>query len=90
MHDIYGGMDSNIWFKKWGNCYEKEQYLNILKKDNDWCTSNKINFTPEILINGKSFPNEYDRGDLIYFIEDLIDESESNISKYTPSLQYTK
>ena len=29
------------------------------------------NFTPEILINGKSFPKEYDRQDLLFFIEEF-------------------
>jgi hypothetical protein len=45
-----------------------------LKKEREWCEMNNINFTPEILINGKSFPKEYDRADLQYFINDLIDE----------------
>ena len=35
-----------------------------------------INFTPEILINGKSFPKEYSRTDLIFFIEDLEENSQ--------------
>ncbi|MEE9406811.1 MAG: vitamin K epoxide reductase family protein [Polaribacter sp.] len=48
-----------------------QKYLEVLKKQNHWCIQNKINFTPEILINGKPFPKEYNKTDLIYFIEDL-------------------
>ncbi len=92
MHDIYGEEKPDTWLKKWGDCNEKEYYLKVLNKEKEWCNTHNINFTPEILINGLSFPNEYERDDLIYFIEDLINESESNLSKYTPNLnlEYTK
>ena len=54
-------------------CTDFEHYKNLIKNEYDWCISNAINFTPEILINGKSYPKAYDRDDLIYFIEDLSD-----------------
>jgi uncharacterized membrane protein len=90
MHDVYGGMEPKIWFTKWGNCNEKEQYLKVLNNEKEWCNNHKINFTPEILINGQSFPNEYKREDLIYFIEDLSDESISSLSNYTQKLAHSK
>lgn len=71
MHNIYDNQQLENWFEEFGECNNKVLYLETLKKENDWCTNNNINFTPEILINGKSFPKEYDRSDLIYFIEDL-------------------
>jgi len=71
MDDIYSGMTSETWLEKWENCEEKENQLEILKSQSAWCTENAINFTPEILINGKSFPKEYDRQDLLFFIEEL-------------------
>lgn len=73
MNDIYSGMETILWLKKWGNCNEKEKQLDVLKEERDWCTDNKINFTPEILINGYSFPKEYQKSDLKYFIEDLLE-----------------
>lgn len=75
MGQIYSGMSVNNWLTKWGNCSEKENYINILKQESAWCKNNSINFTPEILINGHSFPKEYERTDLIYFIEELYDDS---------------
>jgi uncharacterized membrane protein len=71
MHKIYKGQEPESWITTFGVCNNKEYFLGILKKESEWCKENAINFTPEILINGKSFPKEYDRNDLIYFIEDL-------------------
>lgn len=71
MGEIYEGETVNNWLKKWGECYEKEEYTSILKIEKEWCATQNINFTPEILVNGKPFPKEYYRSDLIYFIEDL-------------------
>lgn len=71
MSQIYEGESVANWLQKWGNCNEKEKYIAVLEKENVWCKDNAINFTPEILINGKSFPKEYDRADLVYFVEEL-------------------
>jgi hypothetical protein len=71
MGDIYNEQKPNSWFKKWGECNKKEISILELEKQSSWCLKNAINFTPEILINGHSFPKEYDRTDLVYFIEDL-------------------
>nr|WP_306455431.1 thioredoxin domain-containing protein [Winogradskyella forsetii] len=82
MNAIYGDMSSEEWFKNWKFCSNPKQYLAILQKEYAWCTENSINFTPEILINGKSYPRVYDKGDLIFFIEDL--EAQSQISTNNP------
>ncbi len=71
MDDIYRNQDPETWLKKWGTCQNIEHYKNNLEKEGLWCKDNAINFTPEILINGKAYPKEYDRTDLILFIEDL-------------------
>lgn len=71
MHDFYEGLDAERWLVKWGECMHLDYYKKVLEVQKNWCSQNNINFTPELLINGRSFPKEYDRGDLIYFIEDL-------------------
>ncbi len=71
MSQIYEGESVSNWSGKWGGCYEKEWYIGILEKESVWCNENEINFTPEVLINGQSFPKEYNRSDLVYFIEEL-------------------
>jgi uncharacterized membrane protein len=78
MHEIYKEQNAFNWLKKWEECYEPQQYIEILKKENRWCKATNINFTPEILINGKPFPKEYDKNDLLFFIEDLDKNLEYN------------
>jgi len=45
-----------------------------------------VNFTPEILLNGKPFPNEYNRSDLINFVDDIVEEELLKPSEQTPEL----
>lgn len=71
MDAIYGNMSSDFWLDKWKCCKEPKKYITILEKENFWNNDNGINFTPEILVNGRSFPKEYDRHDLLFFIEEL-------------------
>lgn len=78
MDDIYSGETPENWFKKWGECIAVKTYNEELEKENTWCKDNAINFTPEILINGKSYPKEYNRSDLIFFIEDLHENTTTN------------
>ncbi|WP_299889784.1 vitamin K epoxide reductase family protein [uncultured Lacinutrix sp.] len=69
MNDIYKNGNTITWLKKWGE--NKIIFMSELKKEGIWCKNNTINFTPEILINGQAFPKEYNRTDLIFFIEEL-------------------
>lgn len=71
--DNYGAVNGDVWINKWG-ISSNPKYLSQLKSQKDWCTINKLNFTPALLINGKLYPKEYKRIDLLYFIDDLIDE----------------
>lgn len=73
LSEIYGKIDANTWLQNWGETSDVE-CITVLEKEKEWCTNNKINFTPAIIINGKEFPKEYDRTDLLYFIDDLIEE----------------
>jgi hypothetical protein len=50
----------------------------VLHEQFSWNMENNINYTPAIIINNHLFPNEYDRNDLIYFINDLGDDENFN------------
>lgn len=80
MHDIYGEMTPQKWLSKWGSCKKLSIYGEVLRLQNEWCSSNSINFTPEILVDGRSFPKEYNREDLVFFIEDLSENCKNNCS----------
>ncbi|MEE9364389.1 MAG: thioredoxin domain-containing protein [Cellulophaga sp.] len=71
MDDIYGDAKATDWMDKWEACSEPQKYVAVLKEEYTWCTQNNFNFTPEILLNGKVFPKEYNREDLLFFIEEL-------------------
>lgn len=75
LSDIYSEMDADTWLKKWGKTISKT-YLTTLKYEKEWCNINKINFTPALLLNGQQYPKEYGKMDLLYFIDELIEEQE--------------
>jgi len=74
LHDIYGALDADSWLKKWKK-HPQNTYQNSLEKQKEWCTKNKLNFTPALLLNGRPYPKEYKRADILYFIEDLIEQT---------------
>lgn len=71
MHDIYNNADATNWLTKWEEATNPATYINTLETEYNWRLNNDINFTPAILINGKIYPKEYNREDLLFFIEDL-------------------
>ncbi len=73
MHDAYINLKRDEWLQKWDLCHNQD-FFDILKIQNEWCKLHHKNFTPEILIEGKSFPKEYNRKELLYFVEDLLEE----------------
>ena len=73
MHEIYEGQTPENWFASWGNYKNTSTYDPILNSQNRWCLDRNIHFTPCILIEGRTFPKEYDRQDLKLFIDDLIE-----------------
>ncbi len=86
LHDIYNGMSTKKWFDKWDISIDNQPYLAILMQGRKWCEQNNINFTPEIIINNHAYPKEYDRPDLVYFMEDLYEEQ---LEKQQTKIAYT-
>lgn len=82
MDEIYEGANYESWLSTWDNGADTKTSIAVLENEKKWCTENGINFTPEILINGKAFPKEYGRTDLVYFIEDL-EENYKNITHHS-------
>jgi uncharacterized membrane protein len=75
MDDAYNNMKPKEWIETWAQQnIDKDRFFKCLEDQKDWCGQNKINFTPEILVNGYSFPKEYDRKDISFFIEELNEE----------------
>lgn len=85
MHKIYQNQDLKLWLDEFGSCNDSNYYSSILEKQYLWCVDNSIHFTPEVLVNDKPYPKEYDRSDLLLFIEDLYE----NCCVNTTELQLT-
>ncbi|WP_298547719.1 vitamin K epoxide reductase family protein [uncultured Aquimarina sp.] len=74
-----------LWFKnrdidKWQYLYgagvDNEKTSIILKQQNLWAQKNKLNYTPAVILNDFLFPKQYDQKELIYFIEELIEDND--------------
>jgi len=65
------------------NIHFSPAYDKIMRQQKDWCQENAINFTPALYLNNRQFPLEYDRMNLLYFIDELTESIEIR----TPLLQ---
>jgi hypothetical protein len=76
----------NEWFanKNLTNWLKKYKYKNIeqikinsiYKGLENWCTENNFNYTPAIFINGYEYPNVYEREQLEFFINEIIEDTD--------------
>jgi hypothetical protein len=75
--------DNEHYFNKIDNVNGLEEnqsrLIEILETQYNWNFQNKLIFTPAIIINDFHFPKEYNRSDLIYFIEELADDEGFNL-----------
>ncbi len=71
---------NNSNFKEWKQTFEinfkKDKIDSILKNHNEWCNHNNQHFTPVILINGYEYPEIYNRENLKYFINELLEDKD--------------
>ena len=70
------------WMKE-QDLHTDSSYDTIMEHQKDWCAENDINFTPALYVNNREFPDEYDRSDLLYFVDDIIEQMETN----TPAIE---
>lgn len=76
MHQVYAEqVNHEKWLSLQGN-FPTEDYHGILNAQMDWCIRNGTTFTPVMYLNGKQYPKEYLKEDLVYFLEDLIESSD--------------
>lgn len=62
-------------FNLFGSSNNVLQYRNVLLKEKIWCVENQINFTPALLVNGLVYPKEYKNEDLLFFVDDLFEDT---------------
>ena len=75
MHAIYNKRDVQKWYGLYGVPKNTTPYQDVLIKEKQWCLEHQINFTPELLVNGFVFPKTYKKEELLYFIEELVEDN---------------
>ena len=79
LHEVYHeDADLEKWLEKWGVA-TVTSFDTILESQKNWCSDNDLNFTPALLLNNKIYPKVYDRSDVGYFIEDLMEQASNPI-----------
>ncbi|WP_431242218.1 DsbA family protein [Flavobacterium sp. P21] len=63
------------WAKEYsGQSFDSDKIDSIYKQQNLWCKTNDFNFTPAIFINGYLYPKTYNRENLKFFINEIIED----------------
>lgn len=73
-HYWFEHKDISIWNKKYGGFQIAEDAEKILKSHNFWALNNKFQFTPAIFINNYPYPREFDRENIPYFMEEILED----------------
>lgn len=71
------------WFnnkniEKWFSLFpinKTTEYDAIFNNQHKWCEANDYNFTPAIFVNGYEYPQTYDRKNLEFYINELVEDS---------------
>lgn len=73
LDEVYSEMEAEAWLQKWKST-TLLNHVSELEKAKEWCVNNVVNFTPAVFINGYLFPKEYNKKDISFFIDNLIEE----------------
>lgn len=74
LSEWYDNTNLNEWHKKY-NLEVSDDFDEIMEMQSNWCLINEINYTPAIFINGYEYPKSYQRENLEYFINELIEDN---------------
>jgi len=85
LQEIYA---EKVNLKEWVaniNIHNNPDYDQVMESQKSWCELNDINFTPAFYLNGVAYPKEYDRTDLIYFLDEMIEEQQTQFEPLVPA-----
>ncbi len=66
--------DLDEWKRRFKQLIEEYEVDNVLNAQYSWCLKNELLFTPAITVGNRKYPNTYQRKDLLYFLNDLLDD----------------
>jgi uncharacterized membrane protein len=74
LHEAYlDDVDMENWLSQWRGTANGNFFDAVLEAQQNWCHTHGIHFTPALFINGKEFPKPYERSDVVYYIENLLE-----------------
>jgi glutaredoxin len=79
LKEWFGNKNIEEWLENYK--YESNNTIKIDAFYNDlsnWCIENNYNYTPAIFINGFEYPNVYEREQIEFFINDIIEDKYFN------------
>ncbi|MFH7000935.1 vitamin K epoxide reductase family protein [Flavobacterium bizetiae] len=74
LNDWFENRDLKKFLEKYNFNYNEKLADSIFKLQFQWCTANQLFLTPLLFINGYRYPQEYKREDLLFFIDEIIED----------------
>lgn len=76
-YDVQGYSENKErWYKKYDKYFGNlEDAITVLKGHEKWVRDNGVHFTPNIFLNDREYPIQYERADLEYFIPEFLSEN---------------
>lgn len=70
----YKEKNYDVFIKKFG--LHDNQNIDLIQKIKNENVTKGLNFTPAFLVNGFVFPQKYEKEDILYFVQDLVEDEE--------------
>jgi uncharacterized membrane protein len=74
LHEWFASKNLKNWIIKYGLTFETDQVDEVYNQHSRWCAINDFNFTPIIFINSYQYPKKYNRENLEFFINELLED----------------
>lgn len=78
LKDWFENMDINNWLNKYYSHVDFTKIDELLLHHFNWTNENEYNFTPAIFINGYEYPKIYDRKNIEFFINEILEDEQFN------------
>lgn len=75
LNDWFDTKNLKSWIEKHEFLFDLEQVDYIFKQHSIWCANNNFNFTPIFFINDYQYPKKYNRENLEFFINELVEDN---------------
>ncbi|PWA05411.1 thioredoxin domain-containing protein [Flavobacterium psychrotolerans] len=76
LKDWFNNKDVANWLQKYQTTNLNNMKIDaVYSNHNNWCTTNDFNYTPAVFINGYEYPKNYERENLEFFVNELIEDN---------------